>query len=159
MGDKAAKSIGARDIESSRLKLSASRLMAHGQKPKDGGPKDPTVNRYLAVLKAAFSLAVRNGKVVRNPVSMVLKQKYNNCRVRWLTDEEESRLFANLPSEYHPMVLYTGTRRMELLKLAWADVNLQQRLITIREGKSSKSRVIPMHDVVHDTLRKDSPPN
>ena len=47
MGDKAAKSIGASDIESSRL-------MAHGQKPKDGGPKDSTVNRYLAVLKGIF---------------------------------------------------------------------------------------------------------
>ena len=43
---------------------------------------------------------------------------------------------------------------MELLKLAWADVNLQQRLITIRESKSGESRVIPLHDVVYDTLRK-----
>jgi integrase len=43
---------------------------------------------------------------------------------------------------------------MELLKLAWADVNLQHRLITIRQSKSGESRVIPMHDVVLDTLRK-----
>ncbi len=157
LGDRAAKSIGPSDIEAARLKLSASRLMAHGQKPKEGGRKAATVNRYLAALKAAFSLAVRNGKVDRNPVSMVRMQKENNCRVRWLTDGEEARLFVALPQEYHPLVLmalYTGTRRMELLKLAWADVNLQQRLITIRESKSGESRVIPMHSVVYDTLRK-----
>lgn len=157
LGDRAAKSIGASDIEAARLKLSASRLMAHGQKPKEGGRKPATVNRYLAALKAAFSLAVRNGKVDRNPVSMVRMQKENNCRVRWLTDGEQSRLFLALPPEYHPLVLmalYTGTRRMELLKLAWGDVNLQQRLMTIRESKSGESRVIPMHDVVYNTLRK-----
>jgi integrase len=50
--------------------------------------------------------------------------------------------------------LYTGTRRLELLKLAWTDVNLQQRLITIRESKSGESRVIPMHHVVYGTQRK-----
>src|SRR5262249_12300052 len=63
LGDKAAKAIGASDIEAARLKLNSSRLMAHGQKPKEGGRKAATVNRYLAVLKAAFSLAVRNSKV------------------------------------------------------------------------------------------------
>jgi integrase len=157
LGARAAKSISVSDIEAARLKLSVSRLMAHGQKPKEGGRKAATVNRYLAGLKAAFSLAVRNGKVDRNPVSMVRMQKENNCRVRWLTNEEEVGLFAALPQEYHPLVLvalYTGMRRMEPLKLAWADVNLQHRLITIRQSKSGESRVIPMHDVVLDTLRK-----
>jgi integrase len=157
LGERAAKSIGASDIEVARLKLSVSRLMAHGQKPKEGGRKAATVNRYLAGMKAAFSLAVRNSKADRNPVSMVRMQKENNCRVRWLTHEEEVRLFAVLPQEYHPLVLvalYTGTRRMELLKLAWADVNLQHRLITIRQSKSGESRVIPMHDMVYDTLRR-----
>ena len=33
-------------------------------------------------------------------------------------------------------------------------MNPTQRLITIRESKSGEFRVIPMHDVVHDTLRK-----
>jgi len=60
---------------------------------------------HLAALKAAFSLAVRNAKVDRHPVSLVRMQKENNCPVRGLTDGEEARLFVALPPAYHPLVL------------------------------------------------------
>jgi integrase len=155
--ERAARSITPSDIENARVELAKSKLRANGHRIREGGRKPATVNRYLAALKAACSLAVRNGKLDRNPVSMVKLQKENNCRVRWLADDEEARLFEALPAQYHSfvlMALYTGMRRMELLKLCWADVNFQQRLITIRESKSGESRVIPMHEVVYDTLRK-----
>jgi site-specific recombinase XerD len=63
-----------------------------------------TVNRYLGTLKAAFYLAVKNGKVERNPVSLVKLTKENNKRVRWMTEAEEAGLMATLPKDYHTLV-------------------------------------------------------
>ena len=100
---------------------------------------------------------MKNGKVERNPVREIRLQEENNCRVRWLPDEEQIRLFDVLPTEYKPRVilaLHTGLRRMELFSLQWRAVNLQQRLITVRESKSGESRVIPMNDTVYETLRR-----
>jgi integrase len=122
--------------------------------------KDHTVatcNRYLASLKAAYSLAMKNEKVERNPVKDVRLQKENNKRVRWLTIEEEARLFVALPIQWHPLVLvalHTGLRRGELLGLRWEDVNFQQRFITARKTKAGDTRQVPMNDVALEALIK-----
>ena len=82
--------------------------------------------------------------------------KENNQRIRFLTEDEEARLFSVLPAEYRGMVniaLNTGMRRMELFKLQWTDLNFQQRVIRVRESKSGKARSIPMNETVFDTLR------
>ena len=92
IGDLPARSLTANDLETCRKKLSAGRLASNKQKTlKEGGRAVATVNRYLGTLKAAFYLAVKNGKVERNPVSMVKLTKENNKRVRWLTEAEEAR--------------------------------------------------------------------
>jgi hypothetical protein len=70
-GDRSARSIGPNDIEKARAELS--------KKVSVG-----TVNRYLTALKTCFSLALRNHKLERNPVSEVKFWKENNCRVRYL---------------------------------------------------------------------------
>jgi integrase len=114
-----------------------------------------TCNRYLAALKATYSMAIRNRKADRNPVKEVRLQKENNKRVRWLTPEEETRLFEVLPKEWHSLVLvalHTGLRRGELLRLKWADLNFQQRLLTVQESKAGEPRQVPMNDVVCEAL-------
>jgi integrase len=116
-----------------------------------------TCNRYLAALKATYSMAIRNRKADRNPVKEVRLQKENNKRVRWLTPEEETRLFEVLPKEWHSLVLvalHTGLRRGELLRLKWADLNFQQRLLTVQESKAGEPRQVPMNDVVCEALRE-----
>jgi integrase len=142
--NRAARSIIPGDIEQARLELAKQHTVA-------------TCNRYLASLKAAYSLAMKNEKVERNPVKEVRLQKENNKRVRWLTIEEEARLFGSLPIQWHPLVLValdTGLRRGEPLSLLWEDVNFQQRFITARQTKAGDTRQVPMNDVVVEALRK-----
>jgi integrase len=137
--------------------LCQERKPGNGQTHKPGGRSTGTVNRYLAALQAAFSLAVRNAKVEKNPLTQVKLKKENNCRVRWLTQEEEGRLLAVLPVECHAMVkvaLHTRLRRTEQFGLLWADLNFQQRFITVRESKSGESRTVPMNDIVYRTLQR-----
>ena len=125
-------------VKSSRL----GRLASNKQKTvKSEGRAVATVNRYLGTLKAAFYLAVKNGKVERNPVSMVKLTKENNKRVRWLTDAEEVGLMAALPKDYHALAMValdTGLRKSEQLRLKWADVDFQQQRLAVRESKSGE---------------------
>ncbi len=142
LGSRDARSIVKKDIEDCRLELSNSRFASNGQKPKEGGRSVATVNRYLATLKSVFLLAIENDKLERNPFKKVKLLKEENERVRFLSDEEEPRLFAAIPGEYHPLVtvaLHTGMRKGELLRLKWGDVDFRQRLVTVRKSKSGKA--------------------
>lgn len=103
-----------------------------------------TVNRYLAALKATFSLVVRNKKAEANPVKTVRLLKENNQRVRWL------------PKKYRLLVivsLNTGLRKSEQLNLQWRDVDFRQGLLLVRNLKPGDSRYVPMNAVVVQTLK------
>src|SRR5262249_50098801 len=121
----------------------------------DQGAQPATCNRYLASLKTTFSYAILNGKAKHNPVKAVKMAKENNIRVRWLTQEEEARLFALLPARYRSMVivaLHTGLRKTEQLSLEWNDIDFHQQQIKVRKSKSGKSRIIPMTQSVTEAL-------
>lgn len=143
LGHRAARSIIANDIEQARLELL-----------DDCAPA--TVNRYLAALKATFSLAVRNKKADSNPVKTVRLMRESNQRVRWLSEAEESRLMAVLPKKYRPMVivsLNTALRKSEQLNLQWRDVDFRQGLLLVRNSKPGDSRYVPMNAAVVQTLK------
>ena len=124
---------------------------------KDEGYKTASINRYLATLRAAFYEAMRNGKAERNPFVQLKLEKENNKRIRWLSDEEEHRLFQVLPRQYHPLVkvaLHTGLRKTEQLSRSWADVDFKAKIITVRQSKSGEPRLIPINSILEETLRK-----
>ena len=142
--DRPARSIVASDIEEAKQDL------CNGLTPA-------SVNRKLAALKSAFSLAVKNHKLERNPVKEVRLLKENNARIRYLTDEEEARLFAVLPNKYKPLVVVamnTGLRKTEQLSLKWTDIDFKLGQITVRESKPGKSRVVPMNKTVEQSFAR-----
>ncbi|MEO8630954.1 MAG: tyrosine-type recombinase/integrase, partial [Betaproteobacteria bacterium] len=50
------------------------------------------------------------------------------------------------------LMLYAGTRLSETVNIAWDDVDLESRQITIRYGKGRKSRMVGMHERVYTAL-------
>lgn len=115
-----------------------------------------TVNRHLQLLRAIFLRALRDGKVESAPTGKVRFYRENNKRVRYLSDEEELRLFDALPNWLHPLVtiaLHTGMHRGELLNLCWADVDFTSGTITVREPKSGENEHVVMNDTARQTLR------
>jgi len=157
LGSRDARSIVKKDIEDCRLELSNSRFASNGQKPKEGGRSVATVNRYLATLKSVFLLAIENDKLEKNPFKKVKLLKEENERIRILTEEEEARLFAAIPTDYHALVtvaLHTGMRKGELLALKWRDVDFKKGLVTVRKSKSGKARHIGMTDLVVEALQR-----
>ena len=75
-------------------------------------------------------------------------------RVREMKAEEESRLFATMRPDYHPVirfVLLTGLRLDEVWKLRWQDIDWGSRRITVH-GKGAKIDTIPMAPDVRELL-------
>jgi len=79
---------------------------------------------------------------------------------RILAKEEEGRLLAACESVRAPylgsletLALNTGMRKGEILSLQWAQVDLTNRLIHVRNGKTVQSdRRIPMNDTTFEVL-------
>src|SRR5215468_6879957 len=120
------------------------------------GKADASVNRELTFLRCVFNAAIRDGKVERNPVLPRLFVKENNERVRYLTDEEETRLRAVSGEEEWPKVavsLHTGLRQGNEFRLTWPDVNFDTGMIRARQSKSGEDYFVPMNDELRAILR------
>ena len=120
--------------------------------------KPATINQELAVLGKAISLAVREWEWVKeNPVNKIKKDRENNQRDKWLSEEEERRLLENSPEWLREIILFdlhTGLRQDELLSLTWDRVNFLRRVIIIQKSKNGKPRTIPLTSVAMGILEE-----
>jgi integrase len=126
---------------------------------KEKGKSPQTINLELACLKTMFSKAVIWGKATANPVKQVKLFHVNNARVRFLNEEEETRLLAECPAHLRDLVisaLHTGFRRNELLTLQVSDVDFARGLVRVQAGyaKNGEGRFVSLTDTVRDVLRR-----
>src|SRR5882672_2043418 len=118
-----------------------------------------TVNRELQVLSKVFSMAYDNGLVETNPMRRVHKLGEAPARERYLTDDEEKRLFEILVgrrAHIRPIVvvaLQTGMRQGEILGMTWENVDFEQKTIYIAHTKTGRPRRLPMSKPVEVELR------
>lgn len=111
-----------------------------------------------SALKGFFRFAVSRGYLKKAPLPTKLPKRPPIMTPYIYTREELRRLLEAIPSCQHShhciepptlramlLLLYgAGLRRSEVLKLSVADVDLQNGLLTIRESKFSKSRLVPI---------------
>lgn len=122
-----------------------------------------TVNRELACLKHLFNIAKQKAKFFGdNPVSKVKFLEESNKVDRVLTLEEEERLIANSATHLKPIILtaiHTGMRKNEILSLKWANIDLENNLITIEptNTKTKKLKRIPINSTLRKTLIEQRP--
>ena len=84
----------------------------------DEGKSKTTVNRYYEQLSTAFNMAVNNNYLLKNPCKFVKKFPVQNYSIRYLTEDEEKRLFAVLPNYLKDIIvvaLNTGLRKTNIL--------------------------------------------
>ena len=118
---------------------------------KQGNKRRPaTINRELSVLSKALTLAVKANVIRRNPCREVERLKVDNARTRFLTEDEEARLFEALGDhqmvkDIVTMALNTGMRQGEIFSLRWFDVDLTRGFVHVRQTKTGKDRFIPIN--------------
>lgn len=112
-----------------------------------------TVNRYLAVLSHAFSVAVNEWQWLTESPIKRLKQKESNGRIRFLSDAERDRLLQacrESKNKYLYLIvmiaLSTGCRSMEIRSLRYSDIQWEDNncIITIKETKNGHPHVVPL---------------
>jgi integrase len=121
-----------------------------------------TVNRELATLRRMLRLAHEWKEIQHAPRFHLLQGERNREFV--LSREQETIYFAACPQPLHDiaaLMLETGLRIGEALRLEWADVTIKPidgarfGFIRIREGKSKNARrIIPLTDRASGMLRE-----
>ena len=118
-----------------------------------------TYNRYKAAISKAFKIGMENGKVSTNPARFVPQRKESRGRVRFLTEEEETRLRAviaqNRPHCAYQLdvALNTGMRKGEQFSTTWDQVDLKAGNIHLDMTKNGSSRYVQLNDTVVESLK------
>ena len=121
-----------------------------------------TVNRYLAALSHAYTVARREWNWVNsNPVLNVRRPKEPRGRVRFLDNQERQRLLDACKESrsifLHSIVilaLSTGMRKGEILGLRWRDVDFDSKRIVIQETKNGERRAVPLVGIALQLIEK-----
>ncbi len=111
-----------------------------------------TVNRYLEILNKMFNMAIDNDWLSKNPIKKGMKFPVKNYQLRFLTEDEEKRLFDVCPDHFKPIIicaLNTGLRKSNIQYLEWSNIFLEDRLIEITENKGNKHIKIFINDVLY----------
>jgi len=122
------------------------------------GKKKSTTNRYLALLKRMFNLAIEEGYMESNPARKVrMFSEADNLKERILTDEEEQCLINSCCNHMRDIVTFalnTGMRLGEILNLKWANVDMKSGIIKVVFTKSGKTRIVPMNQKLREMLSR-----
>ena len=145
--NKYANDIKLKDLENFKIYLMTERKIANA-----------TINRYRATLSKAFNLGIANKIIQQNPINDFKPLLERNLKIRFLTSEEETRLYKVLETtnQYlEPIItcaLQTGMRRGEIFNLKWSNIDFEYGFIELLETKSGKSRRIPISNKLLNIL-------
>ena len=120
-----------------------------------------TINCYNS-LSSFLNWCVKKGLFERSPLENIPRPKLPKALPKALSEKDARNLFEYvqlmpIPKEYKPhlfhrrrdvaifaLFLFAGLRRQELIDLKVQDVNLDENVILIKEGKGMKDRTIPI---------------
>ena len=126
--------------------------------------KPGTVKHYFNFINNAWNTAERVWGInlpPKNPIKYVILDKVYDRRDRILNEEEYKKLLASasvsnlrILNDMIILAYQTAMRFGEILKLNRKDVDLNKRLITLRDTKNGEDRTIPISNIAIEILRK-----
>lgn len=120
------------------------------------GAKNSTINREVALVRRALTLAVQAGKLATVPFLRALPEP--EARKGFIEQEQYERLKREMPDHIRGLLVlgyHTGMRKGELLALRWDQVDWDAGLIRLDAGqtKAKRSRAVPIYGEMAEALR------
>lgn len=165
------------DVRKLRRHIETTPRLTSAHKPllRDGKPvmhSPTTVRSVLVTLTAALNAALRERRITWNPADSVAKPQAEKNHHAWLTTQDAGKVIsaAETPLEQARLAvaLYAGLRQGEALALTWDHIDLDARVIRVRQsthrvkgqGMVVKAKLknewsrrdVPMHTLVASTL-------
>lgn len=122
-----------------------------------------TLNRYVAALSSVITWAIDQRLTPKgyvHPCRGIKRIRESDGRVRYLEDDERSRLFDACRQSRYPRMfalvltaMKTGARRGELLGLRWSDVDLDAGLAYLDRSKNGDRKTLILLPDVVEVLR------
>lgn len=154
---KSLRSVKPADIE--RFKQARFALETQHSRPR----KPATVLRELSIISKIFSMAVQNDLCPYNPCSRIQKPTFDNVQNTILRREDEAAFFAGFDkwrggwaSDICKVVLHTGLRQNDVLGLKKFNLDFNNRIIGLVQGKTQRRHEIPMTETVYEILLQRS---
>src|SRR5216684_5681245 len=113
------------------------------------------LNRYTAALKCFFNRFIDWKKIQVNPCRGI-KLYPEPPRTHWLEVGQIAQLLEQCSSRLRPFVqvaLLTGLRQGDILRLTWDQIDYDQAMIRILQGKTQTPLLLPMSDALAEVLR------
>jgi site-specific recombinase XerD len=125
-------------------------------KRKEDGIAAASRSRALNTLRSFYNWAVKKRHATRNPAQSVEGIKVKRGERVYLTETEVEALLNAIPQRIVYTVVktlyYTGLRISECLNLTLNNVDLENKVIYVVNGKGGKDRQIPISDTLHRHL-------
>lgn len=134
------------ELRPTHIAEAKARWLEGGDGSTSAEPLQPaTVYKHMVVLRQSLAEAVRHNLISRNPTDAVARPSVTRrTEQRALTEDEIRDLVETATGTRFDvpvrLTLATGLRQSELLKLRWADVELQQAAINVAGTKTANSR-------------------
>jgi integrase len=155
LGGRLLSDISAEDLRRFQAAMRAKTKLNTKTKQTQRRWRDSTINRFFAYLRRVFTLAIKDNKLSRNPVSGVTFFAESN-RTRFLNDEELTRLRNVLSPEawsWVALAVETGLRQEEQFSLRWDQVDLENAVLTLPLPKGGRTRHVPLSEGAKTILR------
>ncbi len=137
--------------------ITADRVAKYVRERQREGAANGSINRELAALKRAFTLATRAGKLGSAPYIPLLEE--NNSRRGFLDHGSFLALREGLPAYLRDPVTFlylSGWRVSEMRTLEWRDVDLSGRELCLRPevSKNKDGRPLPLRGELWEIIQR-----
>jgi integrase/recombinase XerC len=126
-----------------------------------------TINKKIAALKTFFKFAGETGIISHNPMVKIKMKRTQEqyAAPKWLSKIELAKFLHEIEKEKMAfkrirnltickLMAEAGLRVEEVADLVWGDINIKKgrEMVTVRNGKGNKYRVIPLNKDVMNVL-------